>query len=151
MNEVNIYIETSVQGPGKRAGKYIYVLEAERRGRKETRFGSGSGAGENELALRALCDAMGRLIKSCSIRVITRCGHLRGAIRNGWPKQWQQDGWKNAKGKTVGNAELWEKYVDLCKNHKIEAVEWENPHKDWMIKQMSRENEGGQDENSIDH
>lgn len=70
--KVKIYIETDIHGPRARGGKYMYLMEAIRNGKPETRFGSGEGCeNENGLVIRALCEAMGRLRKNCSVIVIT--------------------------------------------------------------------------------
>ena len=77
MQDVTIYIETSIHGPAKKDGKYIYLLECMREGVPVTREGRGSAeeATENQLVLLALRDALKRLNCRCAVVIYTNSGH----------------------------------------------------------------------------
>lgn len=142
MPEVNIYIDTSIKGPSKRKGAYIYILEYRTGdGKIVTRDGRGilDQATENELALTAITDALKRLNKSCSVRVFTRCDHILNAMKNHWARQWQKKGWVNAKGKKVRNADLWEKVLTELDKHICLFTDQEHSYGSWMESELKKE------------
>lgn len=126
---VNIYIETSFKGPAQRraAGAWIveYISSA---GKPVTRGGilySGRTT-ENSLALRLTEKAFSRLTKTCCAEVYTDCGHILRTMQNHWLAQWQKNGWINAKGKMVRDAEDWHRLALLLDHH---MTEWtDRPH-----------------------
>lgn len=142
--KVKIYIETDIHGPRARGGKYMYLMEAIRNGKPETRFGSGEGCeNENGLVIRALCEAMGRLRKNCSVIVITECNAVRSTLQNDWIRQWQASGWKNAKGKPVSHREAWEQLSGRMEGQEITVEDGkEHSYKSWMQSQMQRKWKG---------
>ena len=68
MQDVNIYIAGTIHGPAKKAGGYLYILECFRDGQAVTLEKSAwmEKATENQLALTALGEALGRLNCPCS-------------------------------------------------------------------------------------
>lgn len=108
MQDVNIYIAGTIHGPAKKAGGYLYILECFRGGQAVTLEKSVwmENATENQLALTALGEALGRINCPCSLRIYTDCQHIIHAMRNSWARQWQKNGWRNAKGKAIKNADL---------------------------------------------
>lgn len=118
--KVNIYVETTYKGPAKRDGTAMWIVEYEKKsGELVTREGKIhlENGTENQITLKAIAQAAGILVKPCSVRVFTRCEHVLNAIKNGWPKRWEKDGWINAKGKPVGNAQEWKRAVDALGKH----------------------------------
>ena len=113
MQDVNIYIETSFHGPARKDGEYLYLLECIRNGAPATREGRRAmeRATENQLALTALAEALGRLNCPCELRIYTTCQHIINAMQNSWARQWQKNEWRNAKGTHVKNADLWVHYI----------------------------------------
>ena len=82
MQDVNIYIETSFHGPARKDGEYLYLLECIRNGVPATREGRGAmeRATENQLALTALAEALGRLNCPCELRIYTTCQHIVNTV-----------------------------------------------------------------------
>lgn len=143
MQDVNIYIETSIHGPARKNGKYIYILEyIKGDGTPETRGGRGEAeaATENQLALTALAEALNRLNRICCLRIYTNCQHIHNAMDNSWARQWQKNGWVSARGKPVKNAELWERVLDQLDRHLYTFTGEEHSYRDWMQSQLK----GGQ-------
>ena len=140
MTEVKIYIETTIHGPAQKKGKYMYMLETVRRGQTETRFGTGEGwEGENGLVLLATAASLHRLTRPCKVTIITTCDHVRAMISGGWPQKWAENGWINARGKPVSNQERWKEYLEAAAPHQIKAEIDRNEYKDWMIRNLERE------------
>lgn len=141
---VNIYIETDYRGPAKRrmAGAWLveYVLNS---GKPVTRGGIlyADITSENEMALRLLIQAFSILTKSCCVRVFTPCIHVLHAMQNHWLWQWQKNDWRNAKGKTVGNADLWQQAAGLMEQHVTEWTDEEHSYRRCMLGRIRKEME----------
>lgn len=138
MQDVNIYIETSIHGPARKDGMYIYMLECTRDGIPRTRDGIGrmEAATENQLALTALEVALGRLNCACNLRIYTRCQHIINAMSNSWAQQWYKNGWVTAKGGAVKNAELWERVLKKLGRHLYIFSDGPHEYKEWMKEQL---------------
>lgn len=141
MQDVTIYIETSIHGPARKEGKYIYILECMRDGKPVTREGRGGveEATENQLVLLALRDALKRLNCRCAVVIYTNAGNIAGAINNRWPEAWKKNGWKNTQGKPVKNAELWKEVTELLECHMYLCDTESHSYSDWLKSQMTDE------------
>lgn len=138
MQDVNIYIGTSIHGPARKEGGYIYILECIREGEPVTREGRGrlGEATENRLALTALSEALGRIRCPCEVRIYTSCRHVLDSMGNGWARQWQKDGWRTARGKEARNAELWAAVLDHLDRHLYTFTDRWHPYRAWMKEQL---------------
>ena len=137
--QVNVYIEVSIRGPAIREGAYLYVLEYMLHGKPVTRCGyCRHEASENQLTLEALMRASERVRKPAEIRVFTRCGYVFNALRNGWPQQWKEVGWKNARGKPVKNVALWDRLLYGDPPHTFKATEEDHSYREWMLCELER-------------
>ena len=60
------------------------------------------------------------------ITVISDSKYVVDAFRQDWIRNWKINGWKNAKGKTVVNLDLWQQLISLAygKPH----ITWEHVH-----------------------
>ena len=84
MQDVTIYIETSIHGPARKDGEYLYLLECIRNETPITRDGRGKleKATENQLAMTALLEALKRLNCPRAVVVYTSCDNLASALNN---------------------------------------------------------------------
>lgn len=132
--EINIYIETTARGPREQMGAYLYVVERiMEQGEPDTKAGFCYQMGtENKMVLIALIRALGRIEEPASIRVFTCCGHVLHSLQNHRPVQWHKNGWKNAKGKPVHNAELWERVLQAFEPHIYIATDQKHSYQEWM-------------------
>ena len=96
---------------------------------------------ENELSLELLREAFGRLVKECSVRVNTECGHVLNVMQNHWLPLWEKNGWKNAKGRPVKNAELWQQCRELMDRHVVSFGAGEHSYRKVMQADIKREME----------
>ena len=142
--QINIYIEVTNRGPRIRDGRYLYLLEFIRDGVPLTREGTGNreAVTENQLVLEAMIEAFKRIKKSSRVVVFTRCGHVLSTLRNHWPKQWEKNGWINAKGRPVNNAELWKELLELMEPHVVLLSDEQHSYQDWMLVQLSWKEKG---------
>lgn len=136
---VTIYIETTIRGPAKRDGAGMWLIEfIKQDGTPVTRQGTivRNQTTENVLTLECMKLALGRLTKSCSVRVITRCEHVLNSLENHWVAQWEKSGWIKANGKPVTNAELWQQVYELVKKHEIFVEDGENSYRPAMEQEL---------------
>lgn len=138
--QVNIYIETNIRGPKIRQGAYLYLVETfDDDGKPRTQGGFCiQMAAENPMVLGALIRALRRVPEPAYIRVFTRCGHVLNALRNHWPQQWEKDGWKNAKGRPVRNADMWRELMKVMEPHVIYVSEEDHDYRVWLIYEIER-------------
>ncbi len=139
---VSIYIETSIKGPVIKAAAGEWIVEyVTNKGIPVTRRGIlwKEKTTENALALELLKGALLSLGKTCSIRVFTQCAHILNTVNNHWLPQWAKNGWVNAKGKTVGNAGLWQQVYGEMQKHFIEVCQDGHTYKSVMQHDIKRE------------
>lgn len=139
---VNIYIETAFKGPAKRRMAGAWLVEyVSTKGRPVTRGGIlyADITTENEMALRLLNKAFSILTKTCCVRVFTMCTHILNTTQNHWLWQWQKNDWKNAKGRPVGNADLWQQAAELMEKHITEWVDAEHSYRLCMLSRLAKE------------
>lgn len=79
-------------------------------------------ATQNSNILYALETALRILQRPCILNIYTESDYLTSAIRCGWIVKWQQNGWKNAKGKTIGNMEQWRRVTELLAAHSYKII-----------------------------
>ena len=71
----------------------------------------------NGNALQALISALHRLRYSCILDIHTDNEYVVNSIINRWVDNWEQSGWKNAKGDTIPHKEQWQELRKLLANH----------------------------------
>lgn len=74
----------------------------------EKQIGADRKAGKNSNYLQALIDAVNELKTPCMLNVYTKSEYIIEPFKQGWIVSWEKNGWKNAKGNTVRNAEQWQ-------------------------------------------
>lgn len=122
MFEVNIYLETSLKGPGTRKGWYAAVVEyIDRRRHAQTReeFVQEEETTYHKSTLCALIKALKRLNTSCDLKIYTDSSYLQNNVENNVDK-WKKNGFVNVKGEAIKNQEEWKELVQLISGHKIE-------------------------------
>lgn len=73
----------------------------------------------NQNALQAAIDAVSILKGICLIEIHTDNDYLAGAVRNGWLKSWQENGWKSARGGAVKHQDKWQQLAALMTRHTV--------------------------------
>lgn len=141
---VDIFIETTYKGPARKDGAGIWVAEYRKKnGDPVTREGKIylNDSTENQVTLLLIAAAMSILVKPCSVRVFTRCEHVLNAIKNGWPIQWEKDGWINAKGRPVGNAREWQQVTAAMKKHRCTFQTGPHGYQEVMLWELKKDKE----------
>lgn len=136
MYQVNIYTMTDIKGPRRRDGYYLYEVELLTPKGPATRGiypKEIKDATENRAELTALVEALKRLNQSCELDIYTDSAHIASALEEGWLKEWQDNGWKNAKGKEISNRDLWQETAELLYGNSIRIHVGEyHSHTRWM-------------------
>lgn len=138
LKRVDVFIGTSIRGPGKRTGKSMYVMRYMRKNgepyESDPEVAQYEQATESRLVLYAIRDALGRMNYACEVVLHTECSYVAAAFHQNWTEQWQQNGWKNKKGKDVADSTLWNDILlELEQSgHIIRVEEGKHEYSDWM-------------------
>lgn len=134
MFEVNIYIETSLKGPGKREGWYAAVLEFVKNGKAITRedFVQEKETTYHKSVLCALIKSLKRLNSSCNLNIYTDSIFVQKSVENHLP-EWKANGFVNAKNEPIKNQAEWEEVARLIGGHNVKfRITNRNPYTVWM-------------------
>ena len=135
MDEVSIYLYTTIRGPGKKSGAFIYILEfkTDKGPVTLTKAEPIEDATECQAELKALIGALKRLTRQCDLKIYTDSAHLAAAFNQGWLENWINNDWKNSKGESVANMSEWQEVLDLLGLDLIEFhVKKEHTYYKWM-------------------
>lgn len=81
----------------------------------------------NRMELTAVIEALNMLKKPCNIKLYSDSKYVVDAINQKWLEGWQKANWKLNTKNPVKNIDLWKKYLEAQKNHKIEFI-WVKGH-----------------------
>lgn len=114
MQTVNIYIYTTIRGPQKQDGAYIYVLETMTSKGPATcsKAGTMNKVTKNQACLFALSAAIKRIFRQCELIIHVDSVFVASCAEK-WLADWRKNDWKNAKGQQVANAEAWKEIAFL--------------------------------------
>lgn len=135
MDEVSIYTYTTVKGPGKRSGAFLYILEFKTSKGPVTLTKAEfiEDTTEHQAELEALIEALKRLTRQCNLKIYTDSAYLAAAFNQGWLEKWINNDWKNSKGELVANVTEWQKMLNLLGLSLIEFhVKKEHSYYKWM-------------------
>lgn len=120
MFEVNIYLETSLKGPGTRMGWYAAVLEFLKDGKAITRedFVMERETTYHKSVLCALIRALERLNASCHLNIYTDSEFVKNSVENHLDR-WKKNGYQNAKGEPIKNQAEWREIGRLLGGHNV--------------------------------
>lgn len=136
MYHVDLYIETSIKGPGTREGWCASVLEYQtKRHGVQTRedFQHQEKTTYSQLGLIGIAKSLKRLNASCSVTIHTDNSFIMNMVERKIPEGWKKNGWKNSRGEEVANKVEWQEFVRLTSGHKV-TFEHKDSHKysEWM-------------------
>lgn len=138
LRAVEIYIGTSIRGPGRGIGRTMYLMRCKKADGSDyessPEIAQFEDATENRLVLYALRDALQRLNYACSVTVHTECRYVANAIDQHWPEAWQENHWTNSRGKEVADSLLWADILQEIEEsgHQLKAEEGRHEYSEWM-------------------
>lgn len=137
MGKVNIYVETSVKGVGKKKGKYIYLLETETsKGlatiHKVVEFDSMT---KDMAELTALVAAVNRLKdKPCELNIYVTSEMLANNI-NHFLKGWARSNFCKANGQRLSQWQLWKNFYEKTTIFDMRAYFKQHSYSNWLLKE----------------
>ncbi|MBF0566647.1 MAG: ribonuclease HI [Nitrospirae bacterium] len=124
MPEVSIYTDGACignPGPGGYGAILVYGSK-----RKELSGGFRLTT-NNRMEIMAVISALSALNRKCSVTVYSDSRLVVDSMSKGWAKKWRINGWKRSKDEPALNADLWEKLLGLCEEHRTRFV-WVEGH-----------------------
>ena len=98
---------------------YIYILEY--KGAEKECSGYSEYTTNNQMELQAVLEGLKVIKEPCEIKLYSDSQYVTRTI-NEWLSGWIKTNFKGKK-----NIEMWKEYLELSKNHKIEAI-WVKAH-----------------------
>lgn len=81
----------------------------------------------NRMELMAVISALKLLKEPCEVTLYSDSQYVCNALKLGWAKKWQANGWMRNKKERALNPELWEELLTLYDYHTV-TVEWVKGH-----------------------
>ncbi|MBA4543224.1 MULTISPECIES: ribonuclease HI [Thermoactinomyces] len=119
MDEVIVYTDGACSynpGPG---GWAAILLHGSRR--KEISGGERETT-NNRMELTAVIRALEALKKPCRVKVHSDSAYIVNCFKQKWHVKWQKNGWVTASKKPVENKDLWQRLLELMKQHEVEFI-----------------------------
>lgn len=135
MQAVDIYIDTSIKGPKRRHGSYIYKIATTRDGRLYDVGGMEilEDTTENSSTVLALEAALKRIRCPCHLTIWLNCPYAASVLKNRWFDRWAESGWTNSKDEPVRDVACWQNIRDRLTEHEYEVrLKEHHQFSDWM-------------------
>lgn len=142
MQTVDIYIDTSIKGPKRRNGSYLYIIAfTTSAGTADTGIKVDmENTTENQATLYALEAALKRLNKPCKITFYLECPHVFGTLRERWFEYWKENGWRTKKGTQVSDVDKWQSIEYLLDKHEYNVrFHAAHSYREWMQRELREE------------
>ncbi|MBQ4129210.1 MAG: ribonuclease HI [Ruminococcus sp.] len=81
----------------------------------------------NRMELMAVISALKLLKEPCEVTLYSDSQYVCNALKLGWAKKWQENGWMRNKKERALNPELWEQLLKLYDYHDVTVV-WVKGH-----------------------
>ena len=118
MKKIYLYCDGSSLGnPGR--GGYCAILKY--KDHKKVISGAQNDATNNQMELLAVIKGLENLKEPCEVELVSDSSYVVKGI-NEWLKNWIRKDFKGVK-----NPELWKRYIEVAKPHKVKAV-WVRGH-----------------------
>lgn len=111
MQQVNIYVKTSIRGIGKKPGSFIYLLETETKKGLATIYDIGAlpeEMSEEAAEIYAIVEALKRMKPGTENQIVIYASNhiLKNSFEHHLPA-WTQNGFKKRNGEDIANKNLW--------------------------------------------
>lgn len=74
----------------------------------------------NRMELMGVIAGLEALKRPCVVQVWTDSAYVCNAMKQGWARRWQANGWKRNNKERAENPDLWEHLLALCDEHTVE-------------------------------
>lgn len=138
MDNVNIYLHTTINTVSASDGAYGIVLEMPMDGREPytlTDFGTLAKCTANHAELKTLLYALRKLKRACDLTIYTDSKYIQCGIK--WMDDWIKSGWLTSKGTEVTYKDEWQEVMELLGRH-LFRFEIKTPHsyKNWLMREL---------------
>ena len=124
MKKVGIFTDGACSGnPGP--GGWGTILRYN--GVEKELSGGEANTTNNRMELTAVISGLKALKEPCEVTLYSDSQYVCNALKLGWAKKWQSQGWMRNKKEPALNPELWEELLRLCDVHQVEVV-WVKGH-----------------------
>ncbi len=82
----------------------------------------------NRMEILAAIRALEALNEPCEVVLHSDSEYVVNAMKKGWAKQWQAQGWKRGKQGRAANPDLWERLLNLTATHRV-TFKWVPGHR----------------------
>ncbi len=124
MKEVEIYTDGACQGnPGP--GGWGAILRY--KGTEKEISGGEKSTTNNRMELMAVISALRLLKEPCSVTLYSDSQYVCNALKLGWAKKWEANGWMRNKHDPALNPDLWQELLKLYDSHKVKII-WVKGH-----------------------
>ncbi|OLA57759.1 MAG: hypothetical protein BHW48_15250 [Roseburia sp. CAG:10041_57] len=130
LKHVDIYITHNVRGFKTEHGTYGYTLTFQKQDGELKTIEDYASVGEttqNGIILTAMEKALGRMTTACEIVIYEDSAYIANMFSMGQLRTWYVNGFRNAKGKKVVDADKWREIEKLCRQHVV-TVEFYTHH-----------------------
>lgn len=93
---------------------------------------------EDAITIMALIKGLMELNKPCKFTIYTSDRNIFYALDTGRAQEFQKNGYVNARGLPVKNAELWEILFDLLKKHEWKISQEDHSYKIYMESELKK-------------
>ena len=116
LTEVELYTDGACSGnPGPGGWGVILVV-----GDKEKELAGGEPDTTNQrMELQAVIQGLKALNRPCKVKVYSDSAYFINALEKKWYVNWRKNGWKNSKGESVKNRDLWEALLEQMDRHQL--------------------------------
>ena len=117
MYQVTIYTDGACSGNPGPGGWGCVLLCGDLR--KELKGGEALTTNQR-MELTAAKEALSALKQPCEVVLYSDSAYLVNGFNLNWLKNWQRNGWLNAKKQPVENQDLWQELLRLSRIHQVE-------------------------------
>ena len=136
MDNIDLYIYSSIKGNVRKSGSYIYILELKTGKGPATLTGGPMPVEEvtgYQSELMAMIGGLKRLTRPCSINIHASNVTLIAALQNGWYKTWAENDYKNSKGEDISCVDEWKQFNESLGQSCIDnVVSDKHSYSSWM-------------------
>ena len=141
MYQINMYLETRIQGIRKTVGWYGYILEwIDHNGEPHTVDGYKYEVGvtPNMLILLAVIAALERINRDSEITIYTDSLYFRESYER-FLQSWKKNGWRTTKGEQIKNLNLWKQVSARTVRHVIRfEPQYHHRYKNQMVMEIEK-------------
>lgn len=138
MSTVNLYVDTNINGVGKKKGKYIYLLETETSKGPATVYDIKEVEATKDVAeIEAIVAAVKRLNpNSCTELNIYVTSRMLMTNLNDYLSRWAAHNFLGANGKRLSRWEDWQTIYENTQKIHMRAYNNTHSYSKWLLKQL---------------